>query len=445
MTVRIINADVMEGLRQLPDESVHCVVCSPPYWGLRDYGTAIWNGGDADCAHELTNTKRTPWANAVPGPNGISKNTAAGHWKPKETGGECAKCGAVKVDYQIGLEPTLGEHIERLVSVFREVRRVLRSDGTLWMNYGDCYATAPNGRSAADTKAAGNDDRTFRDKPFSTVGPIYDPLGGAKGGGHRGTNKSNSSHDATPTGRVCAGGTLKAKDLCMIPHRLAIALQDDGWWVRADVVWAKPNPMPESIKDRPTKSHEYVFLLTKSERYFYDAEAIREPAGEDVGPGVGGWAAGADHTSVGHARSGTVAHGDTVKRRKTKIPGGWDTGDGAHGTRHRDGRTSAEYQETDSRPGRNKRSVWTIATAPFPEAHFATFPPELPEICIKAGCPVGGTVLDPFSGAGTTCLVADRLQRDAIGIELNETYAEMSRRRIDGDRGGLLDIMEAAE
>jgi DNA modification methylase len=183
MTVSVLTGDCREVLRTLPDESVHCVVTSPPYWGLRDYG----------------------------------------------------------VVGQLGLEPSLAEHVETMRSVFAEVRRVLRADGTLWLNYGDSYATAPNGRSAADTKAAGRDDRTFRDKPFSTV-----------------------------------GNGLKAKDLCGTPWGVAFALQADGWWLRSDIIWSKPNPMPESITDRPTKAHEYVFLMSKSERYFYDAEAIKE-------------------------------------------------------------------------------------------------------------------------------------------------------------------------
>ena len=373
MTVRIINADVMEGLRQLPDESVHCVVCSPPYWGLRDYG----------------------------------------------------------VVGQIGLEPTLAEHIARMVEVFREVRRVMRMDATLWLNYGDCYATSVNGRSAADTKAAGNDDRTFRDKPFSTI-----------------------------------GGALKPKDLCMIPHRLAIALQEDGWWVRADIVWAKPNPMPESIKDRPTKAHEYVFLLTRAERYFYDAEAIKETASYSGLANQDDSGFKDPRSFNGKHREGYRSSGELERigsKGNAKTFRGGSYVNGEPGPRAVSGNTKprpagVQHKQTelgqqiggylgsnDTFSARNKRSVWTIATAPFPEAHFATFPPELPEICIKAGCPVGGTVLDPFSGAGTTCLVADRLQRNAIGIELNPTYAAMSERRINGDRGALLDLMEAAQ
>ena len=352
MTVRIINADVMEGLRQLPDGSVHCVVTSPPYWRLRDYG----------------------------------------------------------VEGQIGLEPTLGEFIARLVDVFREVRRVLRDDGTCWVNMGDGYASA--GGAGWQGKNGQRADRRF-------TAPNLKPKAADIG--------------------------LKPKDLIGQPWRLAFALQDDGWWLRNDIIWHKPNPMPETVADRCTKTHEYVFLLTKSERYHFDAEAIAEPASPNT-----------------NARSA-----------KIKKPDGWDTGAGGHGSFHRNGREKGQYVD---RPGvgpksadesslvkgkgsfhastvghvetRNKRSVWTIATTPFPEAHFATFPPELPEICIKAGCPKGGTVLDPFGGAGTTGLVADRLQRNAILIELNSRYAAMAKRRLARDRlergdGTMDDVKEA--
>lgn len=345
MAVRILVSDVMDGLAALGDDSVDCVVTSPPYWGLRDYG----------------------------------------------------------VEGQLGLEPTLEEHIAAMVAVFEEVRRVLKPTGTLWLNYGDCYASTPNGRSAADTKAAGKDDRTFRDKPFSTV-----------------------------------QGVLKAKDLCMIPNRLAIALQEAGWWVRSEIIWAKPNPMPESVMDRPAGSHEKIFLLTKSPRYAYDADAVR------------------------------------IERKTTgeyKTPDGWDTGPGAHGSFHRQGREKGkpaskpkprgharEHQgfkdswdqmtrEEQQANGRNLRNwepapveVWPIATRPFKDAHFATFPPELAARCIKAGCPADGVVLDPFGGAGTTGLVADQLRRDAILIELNPEYAEMAARRIEDAASLLADV-----
>ena len=336
MTVRIINADVMEGLRQLPDESVHCVVTSPPYWGLRDYG----------------------------------------------------------VDGQIGLEPTPELFVARMVEVFAEVKRVLRKDGTCWVNLGDSYANPTNG---------GNGATGGRDK--STLAAAMPPIG-------------------TTVVRSKMAPGLKPKDLVGIPWRVAFALQADGWYLRSDIIWHKPNPMPESVTDRPTKSHEYVFLLTKSDRYAYDAEAIKEPSSWDPS--------------------------------NSKMPDGWDTGEGGHGSFHRQGREKGK-RTNDKQRGhsrrhagfndrwdsmereqqcagtRNKRSVWTIAPAPFAEAHFATFPPELPEVCIKAGCPIGGTVLDPFGGAGTTGMVADRLQRNAILIELNPEYAAMAKRRLEGD------------
>lgn len=336
-------ADVREALADMEPDSVDCVVTSPPYWGLRDYG--------------------------VPG--------------------------------QIGLEPTLGEHLDVMVSVFEAVKRVLKPTGTLWINYGDCYATSPNGRSAADTKATGDDDRTFRDKPFSTI-----------------------------------GGVLKAKDLCMVPNRLAIALQEAGWWVRSEIVWGKPNPMPESIRDRPATSHEKIFMLTKSARYFYDAEAVRqESATNDMrrpyAPGQ------VDARGDGHARGGgtlrKIAKQDSIALAAA--------GAGASSGRRMAG-FNQRWDEAEAvglcSMGRNLRNyepapvnVWNIATQPFSEAHFATFPPELAERCILAGCPKGGLVLDPFGGAGTTALVALRHGRRASLIELNPEYAEMSRRRIE--------------
>lgn len=356
MTVRILKGDCREMLRTLPDESVHCVVTSPPYWGLRDYGVAG----------------------------------------------------------QLGMEPSLGEHVDTMVSVFAEVRRVLRDDGTLWLNYGDSYATSPNGRPAADVKALGNDDRTFRDKPFSTIGPIYRGKRDAKrwGGGN--------NWDAT----------LKPKDLCGIPWRVALALQADGWWLRQDIIWSKPNPMPESVKDRCTKAHEYIFLMSKNQHYHYDAEAIAEPVTASTIARLG--------QDVDSQRGSDRVPGKTNGRMKAVPPKfGWSKYGNNDAPEHRT-KSGNEYDLKDGK--RNRRSVWEVATQPFSDAHFATFPPALIEPCILAGCPKGGIVLDLFGGAGTTGLVADRLGRDALLIELNPDYAEMAERRIRGDAGMFAEV-----
>lgn len=395
MTVNILIGDVRDKLREMQTASVDCVVTSPPYWGLRDYG----------------------------------------------------------VEGQIGLEPTLGQHLEVMVEVFREVWRVLKPHGTLWLNYGDCYAAHPNGKSAEAYKAEGSDDRTFRDKPFSTVGPIHPSSGDVFDKGKRNASRWGGGNNP-------AGGVLKPKDLCMIPNRLAIALQDDGWYVRSEIIWHKPNPMPESVYDRPTTAHEKIFLLTKSESYYYNHEAIREPV-----------------TGGAHARKAGKNSRQNVDRvprsRKTKVPGGWDVAEGSHGKINRQGRTEATYKiaSEDNRfqkykpsfaaatgdlvESRNARNVWTIAPKPFREAHFATFPPALAERCMLAGTPPTvcgfcgsaegcgnlcsqyerkpGHVLDPFGGAGTVGLVAKQYGWDATLIELNPEYAEIARKRIFGE------------
>jgi DNA modification methylase len=273
----IYTGDCLEILPTLEAESVQCCVTSPPYYGLRDYG----------------------------------------------------------VVGQIGMEKTSQDYIDRLVIVFREVGRVLRNDGVLWLNLGDFYS----------------------------------------------------------------GGEMMG-----IPWRVAFALQSDGWWLRSEIIWNKPNQMPESVKTRPTKSHEHIFLLAKSVEYFYDCDAIREPHSDDYLTNKRGrqW-------------------GDKVRNKA-------GNGKSAQGD---------DFESHYHPNGRNRRSVWTITTKPFKEAHFAVFPPEIPEICIKAGSKSGDTILDPFSGAGTTGLVAEKLGRKFIGIELNPSYVEMSKKRIEDDCGGL--------
>ena len=343
MSVRIICGDVFDALAGLPDDSVDCCVTSPPYWGLRDYG--------------------------VPG--------------------------------QIGLEPTLAEHIETIVCVFEEVRRVIKPTGVCWLNYGDCYATKPNGRSAAATKAAGGDDRTFRDKPFSTIG---------------------------------AG--IKAKDLCLIPARLSIALCDAGWYVRAKVIWHKPNPMPESVRDRPATCYEEIFQLTKQPRYFWNKEAVKEPITASSAKRLA--------QDVDAQDGSTRANGGSRTGRPMKAVGG----PRSRGVppRHASASNSDRAGLDDVGRGglRNLRNVWTVAPKPFKEAHFATFPPKIVETCLKGGCPKGGLVLDPFGGAGTTALVAEQLGHSAILIELNPEYIDIAQQRIRRETGTEARVQYAA-
>lgn len=399
MSIKILTGDCRDVLKTLPSDSVHCCVTSPPYWGLRDYG----------------------------------------------------------VSGQIGLESTFTEFISEMVKVFREVRRVLRPDGTLWLNLGDSYASTPSGAMASS---------------------------GLQGG----KATQQAFRLATAAKHVPSG--LKPKDLCGIPWRVALALQEDGWWLRQDIIWAKPNPMPESVTDRCTKAHEYLFLLTRSARYYFDAEAIKEPFTGNP-PGERGLK---DKPNNSDRRDGgTVSYRpDSGVRNKRSV---WEIDEDEY----------AQFLEW-KRQQPISSSVWKVATSPFPEAHFATFPPALVEPCIKAGSSEKGccgkcgapwvrtteridsgkrqkmadgwdtgpgghgtihragrekgegdvpvmatvttgwspscqcnanvipcTVLDPFGGAGTTALVADRQQRNSIIIELNPDYAAMAERRVFGD------------
>jgi len=309
---KILLGNAPDVLMELPDKSIHCCVTSPPYWGLRDYG----------------------------------------------------------VEGQLGLEKTPEEYVQKMVDLFREVRRVLRDDGTLWLNLGDTYA-------------AGG------------LGP---------GSGKQTTNygSCNGSHIGKP--RLAPMG-LKPKDLVGIPWRVAFALQADGWYLRSDIIWHRPNQMPESVTDRPTKAHEYIFLMSKRERYYYDADAIKEDClsgPSDIKkmleslPRIGG-----KHKILTDPLSKASSLTNIGQKRAVGDPS-----------------------------GRNKRSVWTVATQPFKEAHFATFPPKLIEPCILAGCPAGGIVLDPFMGAGTTAVVCANLGRNYIGIELNPEYVHIANERI---------------
>lgn len=299
-----------------------------------------------------------------------------------------------------------------MVEVFREVRRVLRKDGVCWVNYGDSYATSANGRSAADTKTAGNDDRTFRDKPFGT-----------------------------------AVGGLKAKDLCMIPFRFALAMQDDGWWLRSVMPWVKRNGMPESIKDRPATAVEYVFMFAKSARYCYDADAVRRQMAPSSGPRLaqnieaqeGSYRANGGAKTNGAMKAVRGRPGGKKPEQFDDLISGAGRSGVGEGQDNRNFRNADLFFESLDGPhglltdGDGNPLALDVCPQPFREAHFATFPPKLIEPLILAGCPRDGTVLDPFGGAGTTGLVADRLQRRAILIELNPQYGDMARERIRKD------------
>ncbi|TWC11415.1 DNA modification methylase [Pseudomonas sp. SJZ085] len=306
---QILVGDCIDMMRTLPDRSVQCCVTSPPYYGLRDYG----------------------------------------------------------VDGQIGLEETPADFIARVVEVVRGVRRVLRDDGTAWVNMGDSYASG--GRGGGGSFMAERGDGAWQGK-------------------------------GQATGWRSAPAGLKHKDLMGMPWRLAFALQDDGWYLRQDIIWHKPNPMPESTRDRCTKAHEYLFLLSKSPRYYYDQASIREPA-------------------IGGQTEAAMQFGRNGPSGEHVIPG-------QRFAQHRPGRP-APTPVTDTR---NKRRVWTVATAGYQGAHFATFPPDLIRPCILAGAPRGGVVLDPFGGAGTTAVVAMQEGRRSILSELNPEYAAMAERRI---------------
>jgi len=295
-TVDVYYGDAWELAPTLEPQSIDCIVTSPPYWGLRDYGH--------------------------PG--------------------------------QFGLERTPQEYVAKLVDLFARLRPALKDEGTVWLNLGDSYAS--------DIKGSG---------------------------GHSAKQVSNAGSRYAPR-RYDPG--LKPKDLCGIPWRVAFALQEDGWYLRSDIIWHKPNPMPESVTDRPTKAHEYVFLLAKSERYYFDQEAVREPLDGPL-----------------HAPGNKPAFGDVLRNdfRPERMGVVWG-----------------------NPAGRNIRTVWTITTKPYSGAHFATMPPDLAERCIKAGCPEGGTVLDPFVGSGTTLYVARKLGRNSIGFELNEDYRPLIEDRL---------------
>lgn len=390
MTTKLLCGDARAVLRDLPARSARCCVTSPPYWGLRDYGTAQWEGGDSSCAHK-----------GRPKPRQDTTGSGVNHGRFAATrGNQPAKsaysvpvrgvcnCGARRIDQQIGIELSPSAYADNLVETFREVRRVLTDDGTVWLNLGDCYADGGRGRDIGSTLEG---------------------------------TRHNQRESRVATSRQSFKG-LRPKNLIGIPWWIAFALQSDGWYLRADIIWEKPNPMPESVRDRPTRAHEYLFLLAKSERYFYDASALAEPA-----------------VSVGESKNG-------------RVPRGWDTEPGAHGAIHRLGRSGNKERKFRGDHGgveggrahqgfgvpwegttRNARSVWKITPQPYKGAHFATFPEELARRCILAGSAPGDTVLDPFGGSGTVGKVAKDHGRSSVLIELNPAYLDLARHRIGID------------
>lgn len=319
MTIEILQGDCRDVLGSLADGSINCCVTSPPYFGLRDYG----------------------------------------------------------VEGQLGLEPTPDEFVSAMVEVFREVRRVLRDGGTLWLNLGDSYA----GSWGAQGRSGQLSDRSIISAQQIAA----------------------AAKKKSRTGSIPPGSGLKPKDLVGIPWRVAFALQADGWYLRQDIIWHKPNPMPESVTDRCTKAHEYIFLFAKSERYYFDADAIKEPVAA---------------STVSRLAQPTLAQ----QIGSARVPG----------------KTNGNMKAVGGSETRNRRSVWSVTTKPFKGAHFATFPPDLIEPCVLAGCPIGGTVLDPFFGAGTTGLVAQKHGRNCVGIELNPDYIAIANERLGLVPGSVL-------
>ena len=430
MTVTLIQGDCLDVLKALPDQSVQCCVTSPPYYGLRDYGTAKWQGGDPECSH-----KRETKVSACGETGSDNVSGGIGDAIQKTV---CAYCGAIRIDDQIGLEQTPDEYVAKLVMVFREVRRVLRDDGTLWLNLGDSYigGKGKSGSRGADIQETRYDNGKTLNRGYQTMG-------------EHGITKPTDDR------KMLRKFGIKPKDLIGIPWMVAFALRADGWYLRQDIIWHKPNPMPESVKDRCTKSHEYIFLLAKSQKYYYDYEAVLEPANYDgrkdtmfkgsvkdydgVNPdghpqsfaqnGHERWTyrlppiGGKKHVGKGHP---TYSGNTPEIQRMGKDGSGFV---GHSGNYDKDGNLLSH--EKDGIPARNRRDVWTVTTKPFKGAHFATFPPDLIEPCILAGSKIGDVILDPFNGAGTTGMVAIKHGRDYIGIDLNLDYIEMTRKRLE--------------
>jgi len=350
---KVFFGECRDSMRKMAKDGIKVQSCitSPPYYGLRDYGTGTWLGGDENCSHKRDSK--------------YSENTITGHANKELTVGDaiyktkCPKCGAVRQDLQIGLEESPQQFIDNLVEVFACVWDLLEDDGTLWVNLGDSYYNYRPGKGQALSKqTVANNDQDLPQKC---------------------ARRGNKLEE------------YKEKDLMGMPWRLAFALQDFGWHLRQDIIWHKPNPMPESVKDRCTKSHEYIFLLSKKPHYYFDNEAIKEDA---------------------HTTDDTNRDRDSTRLNNTP------------------GRTRMAGLKTNHYETKNKRDVWTVATKPYSGAHFAVYPEELIEPCVLASTKVGDIVLDPFFGSGTTGAVAQKLGRKWIGCELNQQYESLQNERL---------------
>jgi DNA modification methylase len=374
---RILPGNNIDTLKKIPNGSVDCCVTSPPYYGLRDYGTAIWIGGDSACNHFRDNKI-------------VDGDTFSSDYHPK---GDmiyktvCKKCGAIREDHQIGLEATPEEYIEKLITVFSEIRRVLKNTGTLWINIGDSYNGS--GKNNGNTKPS-----TYK-------------------------QSSNTASHATSVMRL---KSMPPKSLIGIPWRFALAMMNDGWILRQDIIWSKPSVMPESVKDRFCKSHEYIFLFSKKTKYYFNHRYALEPATgyddrktETVTRGV------FDQEVWGH-ESGT--------KRERWPQRGYITKEGRTGLSEQHHGTSIP-----TNPLRTKRDVWVVASEPSELNHYAMFPQKLILPCILCGCPENGIVLDPFLGSGTTAVVAVKNLRKYIGCEINPEYIQIAEQRIANEKG----------
>jgi DNA modification methylase len=354
--IKILHGNCIDKIKELDDNSIDCVVSSPPYFGLRDYGTAQWKGGNPNCSHAYGRNTRG-------GLSDFQKNNKGSFGDEAVKSGECCKlCGAKRIDEQFGLEKTYQDYLANTVKVFETFKPKLKDTATIWWNVGDSYSSG---------------------KRTST------------------TNQSLRGNKNYGVTRTPVQNGIKEKDLLMIPNRVAISLQDAGWYIRSEIIWYKPNPMPESVRDRPTSTHEKIWLITKSKKYYYDADAIREPL----------------------AASSLNRLNQDIKNQK-----GSTRGNGGM-------KSNGNMKAVGNKETKNKRNVWTVTTKPCKEAHFATFPKDLIEPCIKAGCPEGGLVLDPFGGSGTTGIVAAQNNRNAVLIELNQKYIDIAKKRIDKELG----------